>query len=282
MAYSFETIHTELKGKVLYATIENPPINLIDQFFVRDLISLFDELDADQDGVRVVVFRSADPDFFINHVDVLHITEYTAEAARSGGPYDVNLGGLFRRLSELGQVTITVLEGRARAAGSEFALATDMRFGSKERAILGQPEVGSGRYPGAGAVQHVTRLVGRGNAFQVILAGDDWDATEAERIGLINKAIPDAELLGYVENVATRIAGFSRRSVQLAKRRINSIALPPKEDTQIDGNLFAVLRSDPEVGKRLESVMRRGFQTRSRAELEYGAVLAEYEEGPSE
>jgi len=270
-----ETITTEVVNRVLYATIENPPINLVDRPFVRDLVELLDELDGSPD-IGVAVFSSADEDFFLPHVDVLHIPEYTAEAARSGGPYDVNLGALYRRLSELGQVTITVLEGRAGGAGNEFALATDMRFASRERAVVGQLEVGTGLFPGAGAVQHLSRLLGRGNAMQVLLAADDWTAVEAERIGLVNKALPDEELWSYVTAVAERIAGFPAAAVRLVKRRINAATLSPREDAYVDGSLFATLASDPEMAKRISFLMDQGFQTRSRAELEIGAVLAEY------
>lgn len=280
MTYTYETISTEIKNKVLYATIGNPPINLIDQAFVRDLVGLLGELDTDP-NVRVVVFRSADPDFFIPHVDLLHIAEYTAEAARSGGPDDVNLGALLRRLSEARQVTITVLEGRAGGAGHEFALATDMRFASRERAVISQPEAAFGVFPGAGAVQHITRLAGRGNAMQVLLAAEDWRADDAERIGLVNRSLPDANLLPYVTTLAERIANFPEGSVRLIKRRINAIALPPREDMQVDGSMFAVLARDPEVAKRMKFFTPRGLQTRSRTELELGEALAEYTEEPA-
>lgn len=275
MAYAFKTIRTNIENRVLYATIDNSPINLVDPPFVRDLVGLLDELDHDAQ-VRVVVFRSADPDFFIPHVDLLQIPEYTAEAARSGGPDDINLGALYRRLSEARQVTITVLEGRARGAGNEFALATDMRFASRERAIVGQPEAGFGVFPGAGAIQHIARLAGRGNAMQVLLASDDWSADEAERIGLVNRSLPDSELMPYVTALAERIASLPEGSVRLVKRRVNAVTLPPKEDMQVDGGMFALLAKDPEVGKLMKYLMSRGLQTRSRTELELADVLMDY------
>ncbi|MFD9669133.1 enoyl-CoA hydratase/isomerase family protein [Rhodococcus sp. NPDC059968] len=275
MAYAFNIIRTEIRNRVLYATIDNPPINLIDQPFVRDLIDLLDELDVDPQ-VRVVVFRSADPDFFMPHVDMKNIPAYTHEAARSGGPDDISLGALYRRLSEARQVTITVLEGRARGAGNEFALATDMRFASQERAILGQPEVGVGVYPGAGAIQHIVRLAGRGHAMRFILGGEDWKADEAERIGLVNASLPDAELMSEVTALAERIAGFPEAAVRLAKRRINAAALPPKEDVQVDSGFFQLLAHDQDGAARVALLMERGMQERSRTELEFGTAIAEY------
>ncbi|WP_369251152.1 enoyl-CoA hydratase/isomerase family protein [Streptomyces sp. R41] len=274
MSEKHETIRTELRNGVLWATIDNPPINLIDERFVADLIALLDTTDSD-DSTRVVVFRSADPDFFIPHVDVERIAEYTATAATSGGPDDVSLGALYRRLSEARPVTIAVLEGRARAAGGEFLYACDMRFASVERAVIGQPEVGLGTFPGAGAVQQLVRLAGRGQAMQVILGAEDLDAREAERIGMVNKALPDQELVPYVERLAERIAGFPEAAVRLAKRRINAAGLPAKEDVQVDAGFFQILARDASSTARMGALMQRGMQERSRTELDFGAAVGE-------
>jgi enoyl-CoA hydratase/carnithine racemase len=274
MSWNYSTIRAELRSGVLWATIDNPPINLIDERFVADLIALLDDTEADG-SVRVVVFRSADRDFFIPHVDLKRIAEYTAMAATSGGPDDSSLGTLFRRLSEARPVTIAVLEGRARGAGAELLYACDMRFASAERAVIGQPEVGTGVFPGAGAVQHLVRLVGRGQAMQVILGSEDLDAREAERIGLVNKALPEGDLIPCVERLAERVAGFPEAAVRLAKRRINAAGLPPKEDVQVDAAQFQILARDPASAARVDALMQRGLQERSRTELEYGAVLGE-------
>ncbi|MEV6297486.1 enoyl-CoA hydratase/isomerase family protein [Streptomyces sp. NPDC051896] len=270
----YETINTNLDDGVLWATIANPPLNLIDERFVRDLIALLDDTEADG-GARVVVFRSADPDFFIPHVDVRRIAEYTAVAATSGGPDDISLGALYRRLSEARPVTIALLEGRARGAGAELLYACDMRFASLERAVIGQIEVGTGLFPGAGAVQQLVRLAGRGQAMQVILGSEDLDGREAERIGLVNKALPDEQLVSYVERLAKRIAGFPEAAVRLAKRRINAAGLPAKEDVQVDSGFFQILARDTSSAARLGTLMQRGMQERSRTELDFGAVLGE-------
>ncbi|MFI9809464.1 enoyl-CoA hydratase/isomerase family protein [Streptomyces sp. NPDC052301] len=271
---NYGTIKTKLIKNVLWATIDNPPLNLITEQFVADLIALLDDTEADG-GARVVVFRSADPDFFIPHVDVRRIAEYTAVAATSGGPDDMSLGALYRRLSEARPVTIAVLEGRARGAGAEFLYACDMRFASLEHAVIGQIEVGSGLFPGAGAVQQLVRLAGRGQAMQVILGSDDLDAREAERIGVVNKTLPGEELIPYVERLAERIAGFPESAVRLAKRRINAAALPPKEDVQVDSGFFQILARDTSSTARIGALMQRGMQERSRTELDFGAALGE-------
>lgn len=269
--YDFSTIKTELDEGVLNATLDAGPLNLIGPEFVADLVALLDAVERD-DTVRVIVFRSAQPDFFIAHVDVARVAQYTAEAAKSGGPDDVSLGALLRRLSETRPVTIAVVEGRARGAGSEFALACDMRFAAPS-AVFGQPEIGTGAYPGSGAIQHLARLAGRGNVMQIILGSDDWSAEQAARVGWVNAVLEGDELEKVVGRLARRIASFPEAAVRLAKRRINAVTLPPKEEVQIDAGFYQTLVRDPAVQARLEQLATVGLGTPSRFELEFGAAL---------
>src|SRR5271167_425994 len=171
MTYEFETIKTRVVSGVLFATFDNPPINLIGPALVHDLVDLLDKLEHDRD-IHVIVFASGDEEFFLPHVDIAHVAEYTVETARIGGSASGSLGGLLRRLSEARQITIAKIEGIARGAGSEFVLACDMRFASRERAVFGQIEAGFGAVPGAGAIQHLARVLGRGRAMEVILSSD--------------------------------------------------------------------------------------------------------------
>jgi enoyl-CoA hydratase/carnithine racemase len=182
MTVPLETIATRVDGGVLYATFDAPPINLIGPEVVRDLVTLLGML-RNLPDVRVIVFDSADKDYMFPHVDVTKVAEYAAEAAKAGGPGDESLGMLFRKLSQAPVVTIAKLRGRARAAGSEFVLACGMRFASRERAILSQPEVGLGLAPGAGGLQHLSRLLGRGRALEVnglTLAAPDEVRSDAQ------------------------------------------------------------------------------------------------------
>src|ERR1700736_6436104 len=145
------TLNVRQDGAVLFAEIAAPPMNLLGPELVRDLVSLIQRAEADH-AIKVVVFKSADPDYFISHVDVTKFKEYREEAAKLTGEAAIAL--LFRHLSATRLVTIAQVEGRVRAAGSEFVLACDMRFAARESAIFGQPEPGLGTIPGGGAVQH--------------------------------------------------------------------------------------------------------------------------------
>src|SRR6476469_4880507 len=213
----FKTLIVSREGAVLFVKIDAPPMNLNGPELITDLVSLIQQAEAD-DAVQVLVFKSADPDYFISHVDVTRIAEYRAEAARLTG--EASLGMLFRHLSASRLVTIAQIEGRVRGAGSEFVLACDMRFAARESAIFAQPESGFGLIPGAGGIQHLTRLMGRARALEVILSADDYDATLAERYGWINRALPAHALDGFVRSLAHRIAGFPAAAHAIIKERV--------------------------------------------------------------
>ncbi|HEX7253713.1 MAG TPA: enoyl-CoA hydratase/isomerase family protein [Thermoanaerobaculia bacterium] len=267
----FETIKVREEGAVLFAAIAAPPMNLLGPELVRDLVSLIQKAEAD-DGARVLVFQSADPDYFISHVDVTRIKEYRQEAAKLVGEPSIAL--LFRHLSASRFVTIAQIEGRVRAAGSEFVLACDMRFAARESAIFGQPEPGLGSIPGGGAAQHLTRLMGRARALEVMLSADDYDAELAERYGWINRALPASELGAFVRSLAYRIAGFPTAGLVAVKQRVNAIALAPVEDFRRDSDLFLVTVQDSEAQSRIGAAMKRGFQTRE-AEMSLGRLLGD-------
>ena len=264
-----ETLAVRREGPVLFANIAAPPMNLLGPELVRDLVTLIQEAEAD-DTAQVLVFASADPDYFISHVDLNRISEYRAEAAKLTGEASIAL--LFRYLSASRLVTIAQIEGRVRGAGSEFVLACDMRFAARESAIFSQPEQGFGLVPGAGGMQHLTRLMGRARALEVMLSADDYDADLAERYGWINRALPAGELGAFVSALAHRIAGFPAAGHAAVKDRVNAIALAPAEDFRRDSDLFGEGVRNPEAQGRIKAAIKRGFQTRE-AEMSLGHLL---------
>jgi enoyl-CoA hydratase/carnithine racemase len=272
MTKPYETIHTHLEAGVLFATFDCPPLNLIGPGIVRDLIDLLDELDR-SDEARVVVFASADPEFFLAHVDIARIAEYTRETARIGGSASGSLGGLLRRLSETRQITIAQVEGYARGAGSELALACDMRFAARGKAVFGQIEAGFGSVPGAGAMQHLTRLLGRGRAMEVMLSSQDYDADLAERYGWVNRAMPPEELRPFVTALARRIAAFPAAGPCALKRRINDIALAPLADVRTDAGLFQQTIREPRAQARTKELLDGGMQEKGALERGFGEAI---------
>jgi enoyl-CoA hydratase/carnithine racemase len=255
----FETLTVRQEGAVLFASIAAPPMNLLGPELVRDLVSLIQRTEAD-DSARVIVFASSDPDYFISHVDVTRIVEYRREAAKLTG--EASIAMLFRYLSTSRLVTIAQIEGRARGAGSEFVLACDMRFAARESAVFGQFELSFGTVPGGGGVQHLTRLMGRARALEVLLSADDFDAELAERYGWINRAMPAQSLPSFVHSLAHRIASFPAAGQIAVKERVNAIALAPVEDFRRDSDLFGQQVRTPGAQSRIEAAMTRGFQTR--------------------
>jgi enoyl-CoA hydratase/carnithine racemase len=253
-----ETLHVRQDGAVLFADITAPPMNLLGTELIRDLVSLIQRAELDTTR-QVLVFGSADPDYFIAHVDVTRIGEYRQEAAKLAGAASIGL--LFRRLSESRLVTIAQIEGRVRGAGSEFVLACDMRFAARESAIFSQPEQGFGLIPGAGGIQHLTRLMGRARALEVMLSADDYDADLAERYGWINRAMPSSALREFVRSLAQRIAGFPAAGRTALKDRVNAISLAQADDFRRDSDLFLECARDPETQRRTALAMSRGFQT---------------------
>ena len=268
---AFETLTVGNAGGVLFVEINAPPMNLLGPPLVRDLVCLLEQAEAD-DAIKVLVFKSGDPDYFIAHVDVTRIAEYREATAKLTG--EASLGLLFRYLSASRLVTIAQVEGRVRGAGSEFVLACDMCFGARESAIFAQPETGFGLVPGAGGIQHLSRVMGRGRALEVILSAADYDAELAERYGWINRALPASALGDFVRSLAQRIARLPAAGLVAVKDRVNAIALAPPDEFRRDSNLFLERARSPEAQNRTKDAVPRGFQTRD-GELDLAALIAD-------
>jgi enoyl-CoA hydratase/carnithine racemase len=267
----FETLKVRNEGAVLFVEISAPPMNLNGPELVRDLVSLIQQAEAGE-AVQVLVFKSADPDYFISHVDVTRIKENRAEAAKLNG--DPSIGQLYRHLSASRLVSIAQIEGRVRGVGSEFVLACDMRFAARESAIFSQFEPSFGVIPGAGGAQHLARLMGRGRALEVMLSAQDYDADLAERYGWINRALPAAELDDFVRSLAHRIAKFPAAGHAVVKERVNALTLPTVEDIRRDSDLFLEGTRTAEFQVLTQAAMKRGFQTRE-AEMDLAKLVSE-------
>ena len=270
----FETLNVRSEGAVIFVEISAPPMNLEGPELVRDLVSLIQQAEADE-TVQVLVFKSADPDYFISHVDVTRIKENREAAAKLTG--DPSIGQMLRHLSASRLISIAQIEGRVRGVGSEFVLACDMRFAARESAIFGQFEPSFGVIPGAGGAQHLTRLMGRGRALEVMLSAQDYDADLAAAYGWINRALPADELNNFVRSLALRIAGFPAMGHAVVKERVNAIALPTVEDIRRDSDLFLEGTRTNKFQELTQAAMKRGFQTRD-AEMNLAQLVADLDE----
>jgi enoyl-CoA hydratase/carnithine racemase len=267
----FATLNVRADGGVLEVGIAAPPMNLLGPELVRDLVALIQRAEAES-GVKVLVFSSADPDYFISHVDLNRVAEYRAEAAKLTGEPSIAL--LFRRLSASSLVTIAQIQGRVRGAGSEFVLACDMRFAAHETAIFGQIEPAFGLIPGGGGAGYLVRVMGRARALEVLLSADDYDAELAERYGWINRALPADALDGFVGALARRIAAFPAAGHAAVKDRVNALSLAPTEDFRHDSRLFSEHVAIAETQRLMQTAFERGLQTPD-GEITLGSMLAE-------
>ena len=221
MAYEgLERLRVERDAGVAFVEIDSPPMNLLGGELFGEIDALTRALEADG-SVRVVVFRSADPDFFIAHGDVETIVR--APEVEQPPPTELPFThATFERLRKMPKVSIAQVEGFARGGGSEFALACDLRFAALGKAVFGQPEVALGILPGAGGTYRLARLVGRARACEIVFGCDDYTAEEAERLGWINRALPPGALGPYVEKLARRIASFPAKALAEAKSAIDA------------------------------------------------------------
>src|SRR6478609_64907 len=205
-------------------TFDHPPINTITATTVAELSELVGLIEQDSD-LNVVVFDSANPDFYLAHYDVENDPGRTA--ALGVGPIGMPAWiDLLVRLSRAPVVSIASIRGRARGAGSEFVLACDLRFASRENALLGQFEVATGVVPGGGPTARLPRLVGRGRALEILLVADDLDGPRAEQYGYVNRAIADHQLDDEVDQIAWRLARFDHDAIARTKLYVDRVSLP--------------------------------------------------------
>ena len=258
--FSIDRTHPCLR-RIIFS---NPPINMFVPATIVELGALMNELEADP-SVKVVVFQSANPDFFIAHLDV-------AKAAERP-----EVLGLWRdlvlHLTSTPIVSIAKVRGRTRGIGNEFVLACDMRFASRQSALFGNPEVGVGLVPGGGALEWLPRLVGRSRALEIVLSGDDFDGDIAERYGWVNRTLDDNDLDSFVDTLAGRLASFDRETLAAAKAQVNRFGTPTAAELQSSNDMIFSLLASPSAQARRAKVRDIGYGLRSDFELNFGRYL---------
>src|SRR6201988_136073 len=251
---------------------DNPPLNIMDADMFEGLQDVLARMDASK-SLRVVVFESANPDFYLAHFEVKD-TARTLTLLKTVGPTGLpSLLDTFVRLTKSPIVSIAKIRGRARGVSSEFLLACDMRFASRENTALAQVEVGSGVHPGGGGTERLPALVGRGRALEIILGSNDFDGETAERYGYVTRALPDAELDRFVDALARRIASFDRRPIEAAKNLVNHVSLPPVDRLLDAITSFETALTWPETQQRIQALLERGLQREGDFENRWPALL---------
>ena len=247
-----------------------PPFNILDATMFECLQDLLVRMNTSQ-TLRIVVFESASPDFYLAHFDLTGKTgNITTVVGPSGLPV---LTDTFVGLTKSPVVSIAKIRGSVRGGSSEFVLACDMRFASRENTRLGHPEVGVGVHPGGGGTERLPHLVGRGRALEIILGANDFDGDLAERYGYVNRALPDAEFDRFVDGLARRIASFDRPALAAAKRLVNEVSLP-SADRLLDAiTSFGNALSWPETQQRVQTVLKLGLQRDVEFEKRWPEIL---------
>ena len=238
-------------------TFNHPPLNIFGPDAIPQLDEIITALETDA-HVKVVVFDSAIQGFFLTHYDFLAKLEDTT--GLPPGPTGLQpLPDMLVRLSRAPVASIASIRGRATGVGSELALACDMRFASREKAILSQSEVGAGVVPGGGPMARLPRLMGRGRALEVLLGADDIPGDLAELYGYVNRSLPDADLDAFVESLATRIASFDKRAISETKRFADVASLPPDFEIAPEWDVCFASIMRPAAQERIKKLMERGF-----------------------
>ncbi|MEU5846355.1 enoyl-CoA hydratase/isomerase family protein [Saccharopolyspora shandongensis] len=219
----------------------------------------------------MVVFESAVPDFFLAHYDIGAPPSRSAPPSRPAGmPSWLDV---LARIANGPFVSIAKIRGRARGAGSEFALACDMRFASREHAVLSQPEIGLGLVAGGAPTHYLPFLTGRGRALEIMLTGQDYDADLAERYGYVNRAVPDAGLDGFVADIAGRIASFDKAALVEVKNFVGEVSLPAHDLQTATSRAFWVSAARPASRQRLTAAREQGLGRPGDFEMRMGQHL---------
>ncbi|MGC6499431.1 MAG: enoyl-CoA hydratase/isomerase family protein [Henriciella sp.] len=255
----YKTLALEVVDHVGWLTIDHPPLNLFDRALMSDMMAAARHLSEDEQ-VRVVVVQSADPDFFIAHADVTLI-EAVAAADPASDPDSSFFHAMTEQFRQMPKPTLGKIRGIARGGGLEFLAALDMRFCARETTRLGQPEVTLGIIPGGGGTSRWPRLIGYARAMELMLGGRDFDADEAERYGLVNRALPEAELDDWVDQLARRMAGFAPHAIRLIKQ-VGQGQGSLEDSLAAEHRAFLTSARHADALAQMRRFMERGGQTR--------------------
>jgi len=249
-------------------TLDLPPLNIFGPAHIPQLEAIVSKLETD-DRVRVVVFDSAVEGFFLTHYDFLAKPEESSKfpVGRTGLQA---LPDMLARLSRASVVSIASIRGRATGVGSELALASDMRFASREKAVLSQWEVGAGLVPGGGPMARLPRLIGRGRALEVLLGADDVNGDLAELYGYVNRSLPDNQLDAFVDTLAKRISSFDKQAIAETKRLVDLNSLPSDAEIAPEWEAFTTSLGRPAAQERLHALFERGFHAPGDVETRLG------------
>jgi enoyl-CoA hydratase/carnithine racemase len=254
-------------------TFDHPPLNIFGPESIPQLEEIIKALEHDQ-AVKVVVFDSAVEGFFLTHYDFLAKLEDST--SMPPGPTGLQpLPDMLARLSRAPVVSIASIRCRATGVGSELALASDMRFASREKAILSQWEVGAGLVPGGGPMARLPRLIGRGRALEVLMGADDIRGDLAERYGYVNRSLPDAELDAFVDALASRIASFDKQALAETKHLVNLASLPSDDDIAPEWDAFLASVQRPAAQGRIKKLLEGGFHKPGDVENRLGHYVAQ-------
>lgn len=245
--------------------LDHPPFNIFGPETIPQLNAVITALETDP-KVRVVVFESDVPGFFLTHYDF--VPPLSASTSIPNGPSGLPvLPDMLVRLSKAPVVSIVKVRGRATGVGSELSLASDMRFASREKALFSQWEIGAALVPGGGPMARLPRLMGRGRALEVVLTGDDINGDLAERYGYVNRSLPDAQLDAFVDALARRIARFDKQSLAEIKTLVNENSLPPDKEIQEGWDAFIASVKRPQGQANVKALMDEGLQVKPDVEV---------------
>src|SRR5271168_2243401 len=249
-------------------TFDNPPLNLMGPEFVTEFSEIVTAIENDEQ-LRVVVFDSAVEGFFLNHSDfTVKLEELTSLPQ---GPTGLEAWpDILVRITHAPVVSIAKIRGRATGNGSELLLASDMTFVSREKALISQWEVGVGMVAGGGPMARLPRLIGRSRALEVLMSSDDIGGDLAEAYGYVNRSLPDADLDGFVEALATRIASFDKWAISNTKRLVNAASLTPEVEMGAGWEACMASIPRPAAQGRLKALFEQGFHKPGDAEDRLG------------